>query len=241
MGRTINVALANDGRSFLVKSPYSKDFVDEFKGAIPANERTWDGERKVWGVSRQMYTLTCELIRKHFGNDCDFRLSSNAEAALTDLMVDELAEPTLEDYVYLGLRPEASPLVIHAAYDICELYTTVRAYLATYGGQSEDPFMAALPAWMRRKVAKADTDYVNIDDISPLAGDPEMGPAASIETIRAAYLRICKHRSIDPITPTATFEQLAGTEEGDEAVKAKRVEVLSRALMDSMAAKPKKR
>lgn len=239
MGRTINVALANDGQAFLIKGPYSKEFVAEFKGAVPADERSWDSDRKVWGVARGMYTLTCELFRKHFGNDCDFRLTANAEAALTDLMVDELAEPSLEDYVYLGLRAEASPLVIHAAYDACELFTTVRAYLSTYGGESDDPFLKTLPPWMRRNVAKADADYTNIDDTSPLAGDPDMGPAASIETIRDAYLRVCKHRGIEPITPTATYEQLAGSsEEGDQAVREKRVEVLSKALMDSMAAKP---
>lgn len=240
MPAIITVNLSTDGRLFLLKTPYDAGWRDEFKIKIPPRDRTWDGERKVWGVSREYYAIACEVTRKYFGDNADFRLSPAAEAALTDIMVDELAEPALEDYVILGLRPEATPLVIHAAYDAAELFVTVKAYVSQHGADMEDAFFRKLPAWMR---GRPKVDYVNPDDFKILATDADMGPAAPIETIRDAYQRICKHKDIDPIMPTATFEQLAGDDEDAEAdpvAHARRVKMLSEAIMDSMAAKKTK-
>lgn len=235
MAVTIHVQLSTDGRQFLIQTPFNSQWKDDFKAQVPPRERTWDGERKVWGVTRDFYNVTCEVTRRIFGQDCNFRLSAAAEAALTDLMVDELKEPSLEDYVILGLRPEATPIVIHAAYDACELFVTVRAYMTQHGADPRDVFFQKLPAWMR---GRAKTDYVNFDDMRVLAANVDMGPGAPIETIRDAYQRICKHKDIDTIIPTATYEQLVDDgEPGDEEAKARRIAILSKALMDSMTEK----
>lgn len=51
-----------------VKTPYNKDYLDEFKEKIPENDRKWDPERKWWVVKRKHLKEIKYLANKYFMN-----------------------------------------------------------------------------------------------------------------------------------------------------------------------------
>jgi hypothetical protein len=56
-----------DGRAGLaVSTPYSADWVDEIK-ELPADDRRWDAERKVWWVYCEHLDVVTALCVRHFG------------------------------------------------------------------------------------------------------------------------------------------------------------------------------
>jgi hypothetical protein len=107
------------GNFFILRTPYDPDFVDELKVKLDYSQRKWDKDMKVWKVGRGGWRDAAGLVKKHYGED-KVTYSPAAEAALVELMEDELASPDLIAYATLGVRSDAPVGVIHAAYMFIE-------------------------------------------------------------------------------------------------------------------------
>lgn len=116
----IYVDLDGTGQWLVFKSPYSADFVADFKTKIPSRQRRWEGEKKVWCVARAAWAEASPLFHKHFA-DVEFETGPAAEAAHVELMIAELKSPSLDDYTKLGVRSDAPACVVHAAYLAIEI------------------------------------------------------------------------------------------------------------------------
>jgi len=53
--------------SLEVRTPYSAAFVQDLKAQIPAPERRWNPDRRVWLVASMRGRKVADLIKKHFG------------------------------------------------------------------------------------------------------------------------------------------------------------------------------
>ncbi|UCC74929.1 MAG: hypothetical protein JSV86_10385 [Gemmatimonadota bacterium] len=103
------------GHWFVLRTPYDPDFVDELKTRLDYSDRKWDRDLKVWKVGRGGWRDAAQLLNKHYGEG-KVNYTEPAQAALTELMEDELDSPDLLAYATLGVRSDAPEGVIHAAY-----------------------------------------------------------------------------------------------------------------------------
>lgn len=68
-----------DTSLYRVRTPYDKNFVDEFKGMIPWQERGWDGATRTWGFTEAWLVQVDQLVEKHFPH-CTITTTTKAEA-----------------------------------------------------------------------------------------------------------------------------------------------------------------
>jgi hypothetical protein len=205
MPRVVHIGLTNDGERFAIRTPFSKEFVEELKTLVPYRSRTWDGQNKAWMVHKDFYMQVEGLFRKYFGDDVDILGSKPAQAVIITKMIDDLKDPTMEDYQVLGVRPEASPMVIHGAFSVLEMYFATTYYLGYVGGDREDAHLESVPAWVKNMVKgifKRQPLYA-----ATAGGQSDKGISFDKTRSRLAYLRICKHRCLDPIEPPMVEEQ----------------------------------
>lgn len=124
MPALVFVDLDCSGKWFCFRTPYNVEFVDALKITVPAANRRWRTEERVWCVTRKYWPSTERLLRKYYGEDVKIETGPTAEAAQIEVMIDQVSEPSARDYVVLGVRSDAPDCVVHAAY--CALEDLLR-------------------------------------------------------------------------------------------------------------------
>jgi hypothetical protein len=170
------VDLDRSGKRFVVVSPFATEFVSDLKQRIPYAAREWDKEKKLWCVDRAFWKVLRGLLVQHFGEE-SITYGPSAQAAIAEGLLDTIDDPSLESYIYLGVRSDAPACVVHAAYQAIELAYCEGAYVEAYAAAGCD-----LPL----------TD--------PTEGLPTLAAA------RAAYIAICSHRGIARVVPPGTCD-----------------------------------
>jgi len=69
-----------------VKTPYAPAFVADFKSRIPASERRWGPDRKVWIVAHKHGAIVASLIKQYFGTTVTVPFATVTEKTETKLL-----------------------------------------------------------------------------------------------------------------------------------------------------------
>lgn len=87
----ISIVAENGGLKII--TPFSRDFVDELKEAVPATSRKWDPPSKAWLVSKQYSSVIKEIVDRVYS--CDVAMptviATDTEAFEVELQIDYLA------------------------------------------------------------------------------------------------------------------------------------------------------
>ena len=87
-----------------VQTPYSEDLYKALTTNIPANQRTWDAQHKVWYIWKKNFDLLTHILSKH----CD-------DTILVDFPAPEVAA---DDWSKLYLLPGAPMELVQSAYRV---------------------------------------------------------------------------------------------------------------------------
>lgn len=71
---------------FALRSSYDPGFVAALKRDVPAGERRWDGNSKVWLISPRSAGIVAGLVTQHYGVPCSVRVSAAARVTETKLV-----------------------------------------------------------------------------------------------------------------------------------------------------------
>ena len=104
---------------FIFRPPYHEKFTTLLKARVPTGYRFWDKELKAWGIARTRWFLVEELLDVYF-DDVWKQYSTEAESARIELLLDKTIRSSIKDYAILGLRADASTVIVHAAYRAIE-------------------------------------------------------------------------------------------------------------------------
>lgn len=93
-----------DARSFRVYTPYSAEFVAAFKGST--HTRRWDADERCWECRAVDYNNALRVLRRFFD-----RVEANERPASRPQRGEAMTP-----YAVLGVRDDAAPEVVEAAY-----------------------------------------------------------------------------------------------------------------------------
>lgn len=106
------------GQWLVFRSPYSKEFLSDFKAIVEVEDRRWSESLKAWCVTTERWEETEEILKKHYSPDVYFMLTDGAERALKGeyFLPSEEKRKDFDPWAVLGLAIGAQVVVIHAAY-----------------------------------------------------------------------------------------------------------------------------
>ena len=91
-------------------TPYDPKFVEALKGAIPAKQRWWEPELKLWRVDRAAGDALTGLLWRFFGG---YAVVAPGELGLESV---QHRLPAEQPYAVLHLQPTAPAELVRAAY-----------------------------------------------------------------------------------------------------------------------------
>ena len=60
-------SITQSGDSYAIKTPFSRQFVDELKKSVPMANRKFDGESKCWIVTPLFAEMAAQIVQEYFG------------------------------------------------------------------------------------------------------------------------------------------------------------------------------